>query len=640
MSARPFWLMARRPFAAAAFVATVSLGGGVAHAEPPLQDYRWFRALSIDLAGRIPTRSEIAAFEAPGFDIDRYIDDKLTGPAYADRVLRIYMDALRLEVGEAFRYVQGPNLLRRHAVDVLMPDATTKRTWVYHRVNQRRTEATRDRGFCFTTEDTGQTYTKGARVPIPEFPTKTVTLATMAERAVKVRPWWLYRDYASPAPKDHYRTWSATEPRFRLAEPEDRKGAAARANDPRLLLDADGTEVNEVWVCKEESQTAPTAQVKIRTETASVSCATETGYTYSTACGCGKGLEWCMPGAGFNGDPQSMVVPTLAPLGPAEPFEIGRQEQSAWFRRLWEDEARHYLGAVFAEDHDFRDVLVGKYSWVNGPLTQFYRGIVSGDCCNDQIGIGGGTAYVKPDPILDPTRLPSMLPTEMDRWVKIEDRGPHAAGLLTLPAFLAKFASRRGRANAVYNAFLCREFVAENLNLQSSTEENLMVRPGCSTCHAKLEPLAAYFSRVKENAFTFIAAPIDNPTCAVNGAGVMTDPSCQRYYDPAFSTGTAGKLRGAYASSEHADRGPLGFGQEVVGSPEFATCATRTVAESMLGRRTTESDAQLLGQLDRSFIESGFRMRALVRELVKTNAYRNANAILAATDTRPSGGDQ
>lgn len=66
---------------------------------PTLEDYRHFRAPSIDLRGRVPTRAELAQFEAPDFDLDAWIDQRLVEPAYAERMARIYMDVLRLQVG-------------------------------------------------------------------------------------------------------------------------------------------------------------------------------------------------------------------------------------------------------------------------------------------------------------------------------------------------------------------------------------------------------------------------------------------------------------------------------------------------------------------------------------------------------------
>ncbi len=85
-------------------IAGASAASGAWAQERTLQDYRYFRALSIDLQGRIPTRAEVAAFEQPSFNVERWIDEKLTTPAYAERMRSVYMDLLRLEVSAAVNY--------------------------------------------------------------------------------------------------------------------------------------------------------------------------------------------------------------------------------------------------------------------------------------------------------------------------------------------------------------------------------------------------------------------------------------------------------------------------------------------------------------------------------------------------------
>src|SRR5262245_49927739 len=102
--------------------------------ERSLQDYKYFRALTIDLKGRMPTRAEVAAFESDSFDLEKWIDEQLAGQGYADRLKQVYMDLLRLEVGNSFQFVQQPTLLRR--VTIKAPDNTD--LYVYFRVNQRR----------------------------------------------------------------------------------------------------------------------------------------------------------------------------------------------------------------------------------------------------------------------------------------------------------------------------------------------------------------------------------------------------------------------------------------------------------------------------------------------------------------------
>ncbi len=44
-----------------------------ADAARSLTEYRYFRALSVDLAGRLPTRAELTAFEKDDFDLEAWI---------------------------------------------------------------------------------------------------------------------------------------------------------------------------------------------------------------------------------------------------------------------------------------------------------------------------------------------------------------------------------------------------------------------------------------------------------------------------------------------------------------------------------------------------------------------------------------
>ena len=92
------------------------VAAGPAGAVPTREAYRYFRSLSIDLQGRMPTPEEIAAFERPGFDIDAWVDQRTAGPAFAERLRRVYMDRLRLEVGRNFGFVSNPIILRRARV--------------------------------------------------------------------------------------------------------------------------------------------------------------------------------------------------------------------------------------------------------------------------------------------------------------------------------------------------------------------------------------------------------------------------------------------------------------------------------------------------------------------------------------------
>ena len=618
---------------AAALVLGVSTVGRSAEASPTREQYRLFRALSIDLQGRIPLAEEITAFEQPGFVLDAWIDQHLQGPAYAERLRRVYLDALRLEVGSMFNFVSNPLVLRR--VAVLDPDGVP--TYVYSRRGQRRDRVESDLDFCLSPDETGFTINGNGTLTGVSRP---VDRAVWNQRTVEVRPWWLYRDYRSASPSQRI-------------TPGD--GSAMQLSPvASLMLNADNvTPTTTIRVCREEAQTADRGQVYLsgrltalpRTEpypggrtsapptdsayarahaTDMVSCTSGAGVGLSDDCGCGIGLERCMPGNSLTNDPAAFNIPDNVPLGAEQPLDSRSQTQGDWVRFWWAQEAVHFLDDLFVRDRDVRGLLTDRGTMVNGATAQFHRSFAASTCC----GNGAAFNYLEPVALFDPARVPADLtPHDLASWRRIEDRGPQAAGLLTTPIFLAKYGTRRARAHIVYNAFLCRQFVAENVALTPSTDPNLMTRSGCAACHASLEPLAAYFTRVSESGWTFLPAdrfPAFNPACAPR-AGASPNGNCTPFYDPAFGTATDGMLRGAYGSPAHADEGPAGLARSIVAAPEFASCVAQNVSESFLGRSLTAEDQPLQESLVTALQGNGFRMRALVRTLVRADAYRNAN---------------
>ena len=581
-----------------------------------LHDYRYFRALSIDLAGRPPTRGELAEFEKDGFDLDAWIDTHLAGEGYAERLRRIYMDALRLEIGPTFQFVPAPLVLRRETV--LGPDGAP--IYVYFRRGQRRVDAATDGDFCITHEESGLSFPPNA--PSIGFP-RPVSKEVLDARTVVVKPWWLYADYRGATPSDLASAdWARRFPGF--------------APVPALLVEPDGkTKTTEVRVCREEAQTAETGIVFVSGRPApkkgepppagrlsqppgdsgfarnhkgrAVSCVTQTGFQNSVQCGCGVGLERCVPGAGPQFDPPAFTMPTHVPLGADLPFEASAQPASAWEKLWWGEEAQRFLSKIFAEDRDFREVLTSHSTEVNGPLAQFYRFIANATCCGPAADLG----YTQPEALVEPGAVPeALVPEDTATWLPIADRGPHASGILTMPIFLTKYGSRRARAHVIYNAFLCKDFVADSVKLAPSNEPDLTKRPGCSTCHQTLEPMAAYFTRIEESNWTFLPATTFPLMHGKN----------KQLYDPAFDM-----LRGAYASPQHAEAGPAGLAREITSAPEFAPCVVQTVAQSLLGRALVPEDDAWKTQLVKTFVDGGYRMRALVKAIVTSPRYRLAN---------------
>lgn len=593
-------------------------------AQRTLPEYRYFRSLSIDLLGRPPSRAELAAFAQPGFDLDRWLDAGLAGPLYAERIRRIYMDLLRLDLPEGANLFRPPSILLRWTT-IRGPDG--RMIDLYFRDGQRRRAPEIDGQVCFRQSETGlQVGPDGPPTGTP----RPVDRALLDERTVVVKPWWLYADYRAPDPKD--RAGPAWIARFgyELAW--------------SMFTEPDGkTPMTGVRVCREEAQTADTGRVyasgrivqktdpllpgrltRLPADTAfarasagrAVSCTTSQGFESSLDCGCGVGLERCLP-TGPNG----FVQPWLVPLGLDQPFDSAPRPAVLWMRTWWSQEAIHFLDRIFGEDRDVRELLTSPATTINGPLAQFYRFFAGATCCGDAAELG----YTQAEPLFDPAAVPAALaPYQVSTWATVDNRGPLAAGVMTMPIFLLKYASRRQRAHAVYSAFLCRDFAAETARLAPSTEPDLTRRPGCAKCHRRLEPLAAYFSRIRESDWTYLPRarfPVSLPRCAAADPAAMSG-ACRAYYDPAFTDARSAELRGAHAAPAHADGGPRGLAAEITSSPEFAPCVVKNVAQGLLGEAPSDDDPWKAA-LAREFAAGGYRMRSLVRAILTSPRYRD-----------------
>lgn len=596
-----------------------------AHAERSLDDYRYFRALTIDFVGRPPTASEIVAFERPEFRFDQWIDRHLAGKRYAERIRNVYNDRLRLDLPLGAAPFKPPPVMLRWT-SVMGPDG--KVIDLYFRDGQRRTRPDLDGQVCFSTAETGLVV--GPDGP-PVGKPKRVSQKLLNARTVVIRPWWLYADY-------------------RAAKPRDRAGPVWQKRygfelEWSMFTEPDGkTPMTGIRVCREEAQTAPTGRVfvtgrvarkgdpippgrqtRLPADTAFatahkgevVSCTSKAGFESSVDCGCGMGLERCMPT-----EPNGFVMPWSIPLGVDQPFDAAPRPGILWLRTWWAEEAKRVFDRVFEQDRDIRELLTSRGTVINGPLAQFYRYFANATCCGDS----GGSAAAS-DVLFDPSKVPSAVaPYEVNKWVEVSDRGPHAAGILTLPVFLLKYGSQRQRAHAIYNAFTCKDFVAETAKLEPSSEPDLTKRPGCSACHQRLEPMAAYFARVQESDWSFIPAsqfPAVESRCTSSAAPVS---ACKTVYDPVFTNSQRAVLRGAYASVAHADLGPQGLAAEITSSNDFAPCAVRTIATALLGRPLAVADNAWKMQLAQDFAARGYRMRELVRAIVTSDLYRGAAA--------------
>lgn len=651
--ALPLGLLLFSPALAAAAAATRDL---------TLEDYKYFRALSIDLQGRVPTRDELTAFEQSDFDLQQWIDGRLQGDDYVDRLTRIYSDLLRPQIN-GFRL---NNFSRAGLSMVTFRGPDGKLTRLYFRPSQVRarvlatkTTLNADTNYkacvaikdpvhdpqyvtlncaqyekwdnlvkanmCLTADELGIRYNGSSNFGPTPFPALAGDVATTPPRANAVqtaldtyskvvKPWWLYSDFAAGTPVARYdASWAQQFPGYVL-------------NNTLLKEPDNTTDTMTVRVCNEEALAAPVGAVDGKKNPDGTpliaSCLTGYGAASSSGCGCGPGLSWCLPAGTYNTTfPGSTFTSSRnVLLGVDDPTDQVAFTPFDW-QSLWmSQEPVAFFNRLFGEDRDFREVVTGRWTMVNGPLAQFYRMAARTSTLDADLG---------QSPLPTDSNLPATLPMDVNTWTAVEDRGPNAAGILTQAWFDMKFSTQRARAHSIYNAFVCRDFVAPpGLTLSASPEPDLSKRSGCAVCHHVLEPLSAYFSHTGEGDWTWLDAktyPTQNPACKQTGTPGKIPSACATRYDNVFSTADFGMLRGAYSSPEHSDQGPAGLGQYLTGLPEFSACTTQNVAQSFLGRDLRAEDAALKQQLSDSFAAGGYKIRPLVKAILNSTAYKSAN---------------
>lgn len=313
-----------------------------------------------------------------------------------------------------------------------------------------------------------------------------------------------------------------------------------------------------------------------------------------THCGCGPNLRWCSPGS---------VVDNVV--------KNSYREQ---FGRAVDD--------VSSGKGPYTDLLLSKKAWENGPIAWYSK------------QFGAVTApsliYNAPDRLDAPTRE-----FTDESWQQITRGGVHA-GVLTLPAYLLRFQTQRGRANRMLEAFACEPYVAP---------ADLIPRPGCSTnsadltnrcfcqsCHSSLEPIASAWGLFTEAGSTMLTDterfPIDSTVCANSGSSW-----CRRLYVTDRQSPANGKALAYEFALAHPDypeiiqAGPARAAQKLIDSGTVARCTvrrlfTRLMRRDVLYEGNYAPERELLEQLATEFEASNYDFPALVERLVTLPEYR------------------
>ncbi len=315
-------------------------------------------------------------------------------------------------------------------------------------------------------------------------------------------------------------------------------------------------------------------------------------------CGCGPELRWC----------QSQPDDTAGTIKAALAEQLLR-----------------FVDGVVRSGRPYTEILTARDMEVNGPIAHYLR---------YQATMAPNLVFGDHRPGFEVPEIPF---AEVDRWVPVTRDEAHA-GLLTMPAYLLKFQSDRGRANRFYEAFMCVSFQAPPGGLAAgddpcNLEPDLTKRCGCKSCHLTVEPAAAHWGRWAEAGFAPLPEaryPKVQEACTTPAGARSAE--CRRLYFTDPQHPDEEPFRGHLRSYVFADArreaniaaGPRALAEAAIGNGQLARCTTRRLFERYMGRAIDEQDAAALAELTALFEGSDHDLRALVEAIVKRPEYVEA----------------
>lgn len=283
---------------------------------------------------------------------------------------------------------------------------------------------------------------------------------------------------------------------------------------------------------------------------------------------------------GFAGRVKDLFAPGYRTRVDAYPFTEDRPELD----RAIGEEPLNLIAAVAMEERPYTDIVLSDHTVVHDALLDWW-----------------------PLEVVAAGPLPG---TSVARYT---DGRPHV-GVLSTNAMWWRHEStfenaNRGRANALSRALLCESFLDRpidfprdiDLSDSETIRSAIQTNPGCTACHASLDPIASYLW-----GFMYRGEDFESwSTYAV---------SAER--DWVTATGRAPGWFGTPGSNLP------DLGVFVARDPRFVSCAVKRVYEGLLGRRARVDDDGALAEHRDAFIVSGLDLKSLVRSVLDDERYR------------------
>ncbi len=231
--------------------------------------------------------------------------------------------------------------------------------------------------------------------------------------------------------------------------------------------------------------------------------------------------------------------------------------------------------AVVVSNYPYTKILEPGLTAVDGAISHFYRQSHHFDL--DKLSI--------PKELLDTINNISLTDTKF-RLVYTGNTYEQA-GVLTTFGWLRRYEKNRTRANQLYERLLCRKFTSELPRVFPQDPGNLRTTPGCSGCHATLDPLADFFNAWGEGGDLYRG-----------------------------NRGTVATSFGGHAGSYLSDLADI-----IRNDNAFSTCTVEHVWEWLMGRGFFADEADLRAVLTNYFITTNYSFKELVYAVATHPAY-------------------
>jgi len=262
--------------------------------------------------------------------------------------------------------------------------------------------------------------------------------------------------------------------------------------------------------------------------------------------------------------------------------EYGLYDEPAFARSVGEEPLR-ILARIATEDLPYSDIVTADWTMADESL---------------------GTAF------------PVDYPSDGTGWQPVQyTDGRPMAGVLTTNSMWWRYMStssnaNRGRANAVSRVLLCSDYLTRpiefdrdvNLLDAGAVADALANNPGCVACHHSLDPLASYFWGFF---YYNYSSKLD-----------ITAYHPEREFLWESYTGVAPGYHGepGYTLTD--------LGQQLAADPRLIECAVEQAWTLFLQRDVLLDDTDPLVDHREVFLDSGLKLRSLVRSILQSPEYR------------------